>query len=941
MDPVSAFRVAGTVVTFVDFCYGLVSESIEIYRSPEGISSENFQLSTLAKDLGKISTQVSDALDTATSQALVVSDQSLVRLCRECESITAEVKSALQYLQAQGGGSKTMLAKNSVTVALKAMWSKGKFQNIEKRLQQIRSEMTMAMLVSLWERDRARGNSVSESLEHQISKLSQSIDKTNGKLDQFASELDKISSEDDTVGPGNRNVLFRRLWEADWRPSDAFIGDKSHLRSESNSLDDQIHRQIVKSLHFSDIYRREKSIPKPYDDTYRWIFERDDELYRGNNDMLKGRNNFTNWLQDPCPVYWITGKPGSGKSTLMNFIVRDSRTRRNLQKWAAPFPLLLGHFYFWEAGHNNLQKSREGLLRTLLYQCLESRPDLTPIVVPRRWAVYQVLRGLETPAPAWSWEELQEAFFNLASLNGNSFKLALILDGLDEFSGDPNALISFIQELVTRYGVKICLGSRPLTEFTDAFDEYPRLAMQYLTQGDIEAYIIGNFQSNKAFRERQVLFPDQATALLYDIAAKAQGVFLWVFIVVRDLLYSLSKGRSLADLQAVVNDLPTDLFQLYSRMREKVEPQDLKNSTRYYQLTVASLRPLHAISLWMADGESLPGGDVFTEEHRETIIKILERRLDSSTKGLLEVDEDGIVTFLHRTARDWVLQESTLSTTQKVITNFSPELVLLQVLTKQISETRLYTYLGFSQLAFWDLVVLGFLYASQVDECFSEPLVQAIDEFDAALCARAADLGKRGYIFDSNLSPSNSVSGKTSRWLHRGGKRDRSSIIKSNSGKHWSWTQDNLPFCIENSPVGIAAQFAVVPYVKAKLKVNKSLVKSELNRRSLLENTIFGWQFYVSRTNEDLAHYSAPWKLLLDDLSRQRIEMVRLLLESGASPGDPTCRCRQKKGKSIEEEVSLLDSNGRAKVASREFWDELANLLHRTRRRSRLWGLFT
>ncbi|CAH0050899.1 unnamed protein product [Clonostachys solani] len=941
MDPVSAFRVAGTVVMFVDFCYGLVSESIEIYRSPEGISSENFQLSTLVKDLGKISTQVSDALDTATSQALIASDESLIRLCRECESITAEVNSALGYLQAQGGGSKAMMAKNSVTVALKAMWSKGNLQNIEKRLQQIRSEMTMAMLVSLWERDRTRGNGGSESLEHQISKLSQNIDRTNGKLDQFASELDKISSEDDTVGPGNRNVLFRRLWEADWHPSDAPIGDNGDLHSKSNNLNNQIHKQIVRGLHFSDISRRERSIPKPYDDTYRWIFERDDEVHNGNNEMLKGRNNFTNWLQDPCPVYWITGKPGSGKSTLMNFIVRDSRTRKNLQKWAAPFPLLLGHFYFWEAGHNNLQKTREGLLRTLLYQCLESMPDLTPIVLPRRWAVYQVLRGLETPAPAWSWEELQEAFFNLASLNGHSLKLALILDGLDEFSGDPIALISFIQELVTRYGVKICLGSRPLTEFTDAFDEYPRLAIQYLTQGDIEAYIIGNFQSSKAFRERQVLFPDQAGALLYDIATKAQGVFLWVFIVVRDLLYSLSKGRSLADLQAVVDDLPTDLFQLYSRMREKVDPQDLKNSTRYYQLTVASLRPLHAISLWIADGESLPNGDVFTEEHKENIVKILERRLDSSTKGLLEVDDDGIITFLHRTARDWVLQESMLSTPRKSLTNFAPELVLLQVLTTLISKPRLFIYLGFSQLAFWDLVVLGFLYASQVEECFSESLVHAVDDFDAALCERAADLGKRGYIFDANLSKSDSASSKTNRWLHRGGKRERSSSGKSNAGKHWSWTQDNLPFCIENSAVGIAAQFAVVPYVKAKLKTNKSLLKSEPNRRSLLENTIFGWQFYVSRTNEDLAHYSTNWRVLMDDLSRQRIEMVRLLLESGASTSDPTCRCRQKKGRSIEEEVSLLDSNGRAKVASREFWDELANLLLKTRRRSRLWAFFS
>ncbi|KAI6762408.1 hypothetical protein HG530_008388 [Fusarium avenaceum] len=784
MDPITAFQVAGTVVAFVEFSYNLISETRSIYRSPDGNPTTVIRLSTIIKDLSDINGRVEHVLGISTSQATTASDETLVRLCRESRDIATEIRTGLTSLQAKGT-SKLDHAKTSVIVALKAMWSKDKLANLEQRLQQIRSEMMMAMLVALWEKERLQGTRGDQGLSAQIDHISKAINRNNAKLDDFLTELDATASKDNGLGPARRHRLLNKLWATDWQPPDVHLQGGFQASASDSQLDENIQSQIIRSLHFPGIEAREKLIPKPYQDTYHWIYRKDI-----NNSQVK-RQSLPQWLEDSSnKVYWITGKPGSGKSTLMNFVIHNPMTQRYLQTWAKPLPLLRSYFYFWEAGHNNLQRSQEGLMQTLLWQCLQQKPELIARVTPRRWMVHHVLRGLETPAPAWTWEELQAAFSILASENGRSFRMVLFLDGLDEFEGEPTVLIRLVKDLITTYGVKICVASRPWTEFADAFDQYPMLTMQSLTQKDISLFIKGNFEACKAFRERRALFPDQATNLLREISNKAQGVFLWVFLVVRDLIHSLSRGRSLSELQVIVDDLPTDLHNLYSKMRERVEPEDIENSARYYQLMVAALKPLHAVTLWMADGEYLPEGDTFTDEMGDNINKILQRRLDSSTKGLPELDDNGIVSFLHRTARDWVLQTAESAGLQaQAPLGFNPNLVLLQVLTKQLAHEKIYQCLGQSQLSFWSFVFLGFFYAAQIVDCpsMSPHLVQAIDDFDVALCERATNLGNKSYVFISKSTTPRKVALQVpGRWSSLLGRQKKAT---SPSANHWSCTQ--------------------------------------------------------------------------------------------------------------------------------------------------------
>jgi len=87
-------------------------------------------------------------------------------------------------------------------------------------------------------------------------------------------------------------------------------------------------------------------------DAYPTIFE---WAFQDLPDESRRRANLASWLKRGNGLYWISGKRGSGKSTLMKHIYDDHRTRLCLERWAqmdesTPVPLLMGTFFFWNSG---------------------------------------------------------------------------------------------------------------------------------------------------------------------------------------------------------------------------------------------------------------------------------------------------------------------------------------------------------------------------------------------------------------------------------------------------------------------------------------------------------------------------------------------------------------------------------------------------------------
>ncbi|KAM0479078.1 hypothetical protein ACHAP7_005679 [Fusarium lateritium] len=295
MDPITAFQVAGTVITFVEFSRSLLTDAHHVYKSPTGTTSNVVKLDQIAKDLAKTGDEISVVLAQDATASDTSSSDTLLKLCQQCKSIETELQEVLGGLQARGDTKFDYAVNNS----------KSKIDDLDQRLQSIKSEMTMAILLSLWTEEKIQGKSRQDLLD----RIKASVDRNDQKLDQLLQDLVQISAKGNVAGSMKRNQLFRELWRADWRPDqDMTIQARPHSDVKITGL---MQQDIINSLWFDAIESRDISITEPYRSTYEWIF--DDESNTVFTDWLKGTKS---------PLYWITGKAGSGKSTLMKYLVQ-------------------------------------------------------------------------------------------------------------------------------------------------------------------------------------------------------------------------------------------------------------------------------------------------------------------------------------------------------------------------------------------------------------------------------------------------------------------------------------------------------------------------------------------------------------------------------------------------------------------------------------------
>ncbi|KAK3332578.1 hypothetical protein B0T19DRAFT_398333 [Cercophora scortea] len=81
----------------------------------------------------------------------------------------------------------------------------------------------------------------------------------------------------------------------------------------------------------------------------------------------------SDWLGSGNGLFWISGRPASGKSTMMKFLNNDSRTWRLLQGWQTKDHQIRANFFFHHRGAV-AQKSFDGLIRSILSQVMEQAP---------------------------------------------------------------------------------------------------------------------------------------------------------------------------------------------------------------------------------------------------------------------------------------------------------------------------------------------------------------------------------------------------------------------------------------------------------------------------------------------------------------------------------------------------------------------------------------
>ncbi|KAK5046718.1 hypothetical protein LTR84_007479 [Exophiala bonariae] len=428
--------------------------------------------------------------------------------------------------------------------------------------------------------------------------------------------------------------------------------------------------------------RRHEQIAEAFDHTFQWILQGDQDDVNTTegaqvNDLVSlqraTRTNFISWLRSGSGIFWIDGKAGSGKSTLMKLIFHSPETRVHLRHWSGSCDLFVGHFHFFDRG-SSLEKSQEGLIRHLLYQIFERYPHLMNEVYKSHW---DRLRGagrayLRTdPTAKYLYEAILTRSELVAALQAVLFstigkvRICFLIDGLDEFNGTDREVLELMAQLESMYAKsatwhKICVSSRPHIAFEAAFRKRPSLRMQDLTKNDIYHYVNSRLRSQDLPIDH--LAPEDLVrfeTLVDDIVEKARGVFLWVHLAVMSLLHGLDQSDWMHELEARVRGLPPELDTFYDRMVNLIDPGYRYQAARIFRIMLDSPDPPHPLILSFLENNN----DDIDRHPREAFSykalnargKHMEQRLRSRFWGLIEISRQttSIADWSKSTTADW------------------------------------------------------------------------------------------------------------------------------------------------------------------------------------------------------------------------------------------------------------------------------------------------
>lgn len=455
----------------------------------------------------------------------------------------------------------------------------------------------------------------------------------------------------------------------------------NNYRSETHgprTLDERPWRRaLLDWLRFAEIDDRRAQVADAHRMTFRWIFREE------------GTVGFLGWLRFGQGVYWIQGKPASGKSTLMKYITDEPRLQDALQIWTKRTPLVIGSFWFWAAG-SRIQRSLAGLYRTLLCQILSAESALCRLAFPD-WHP----KFFNTDPTI---EMLVVAMGRILKADKLSKNFFFIIDGLDEYernSMGKTKLAELMLDMAQSPRVKILLSSRPESAFASCFHRrvVPTIHLHHLTRPDIAAYVDARLPSVSSLdiTER---WDEAETRYVADyIVDNAAGVFLWVILIVNIVLDGVHHSDGIRMIRQRIEELPQELDDLFTHILTKRIAQRHKPEAFRYLLIVLEWQSVRdywpGLSAQRWDGDSVPvvalavaqqASDRYMASHlarlspdqiRATAVR-LRSHLKSRCQGLLELSRLNLqgpaagdtergpsrVYFLHRTLYDYLKQHA-------------------------------------------------------------------------------------------------------------------------------------------------------------------------------------------------------------------------------------------------------------------------------------------
>ncbi|KAL8883885.1 MAG: hypothetical protein Q9215_007946 [Flavoplaca cf. flavocitrina] len=387
----------------------------------------------------------------------------------------------------------------------------------------------------------------------------------------------------------------------------------------------------MNSLSILETKLRILDVNNAYEATFHWLFD---------PDVVPFSHWLTHSTEESKTFFWIQGKPGSGKSTLMKFAMRDPRTLALLgENHDSDPPWTLVAFFFHDRG-SSIQKSLLGLLREVIDSTMRQLPQL----ILHALVVYKdLVKSQRTKSPDWHFEALKDLMDRITKQRQTRVKLLLFLDALDEHEGDNDLLLQLLKEWTQNADgyyvtLKICLASRSWPIFTQQFESGLNLAIDHFTKDDIRLYTDSRLSSSNVGTS-SLLVRDNLSKLIEQITTKARGVFIWVRLVTDRLAINIRDGTPFQVLSRIIAETPEELQELYDDTLRRINVQYANETHVMFQIILHSL-------------ERLP-----LETLVEAVVMSLDRYLDSD--NWLGIDSDPKTSAIPKVSRGaWLMSRS-------------------------------------------------------------------------------------------------------------------------------------------------------------------------------------------------------------------------------------------------------------------------------------------
>ncbi|KAK6953534.1 hypothetical protein Daesc_005839 [Daldinia eschscholtzii] len=643
MEALAALGLACNILQLIECGYKAVVMAKELHGSRQDAIDSNANTEFVAREMRELSLRVMKDLP---ASGLTEDETALCRLAQQCSDLSNRLLALLESLKTKRRGSKLDI----VTTVLRNMRKKHELEQLQASLDNHRKQLQVHM-------NNVSHSDLAQKLENTLITTSMSRTEILHLRDQVLKLQNQVVINSNTMV-----AFFHKLQRAVEVP----------LKQAA----------ILQSLRYPRMNDRFDNVETAHQKTFEWLLQgpehtlapgkesytsEDDPALTGpdanitsNQAKYQQHREFIAWLQGELDhsdrntpsksvapdrpseknIFHILGKPGAGKSTLMKFLCENDITHKHLKVWAGEKRLIISKAFFWRLGDDE-QKSQTGLITCLLHQLLKAAPELTKIAFPSEWESDYERTIFLDPSVLRAFNNV---FGDPSTLT--KYKIIFFIDGLDEFEGHPIGLVDNIVRWTKLHpgNLKICVSSRPWNEFKYGFREYRSLIIHEWTRDDIRTFITDRFEK---LSDMSPLVSQQGlNSLAESIVEKAEGVFLWVRVVIAAIEQGIINGDELRDLRRKVNAFPRELNDLYQHLLDSIPEYDRQKASRFLNLTLdiglespvpllqykflndVSEDPNFAIKL---PAQLLPDSEI------QRLLDIADRQVNGLCKGFLEI----------------------------------------------------------------------------------------------------------------------------------------------------------------------------------------------------------------------------------------------------------------------------------------------------------------